>query len=190
MPAPLPGRGPLSYRWATLRGMDTVVRPAHAGELDSVGEITAQAYIADGLVPEGSDYAQELRRARHRARHTDLLVAADPSTGALLGTVAFVRRGSVYAELAGEGEAEFRMLAVAPEARRRGVAEALVRACMERAEVIGAEQLVISTSVRMHTAHRLYQRLGFVRLPERDWSPVPGVDLLGYGYRLAASEEP
>ena len=26
-------------------------------------------------------------------------------------------------------------------------------------------------------AHRLYARLGFVRIPERDWSPFPGVDL-------------
>ena len=37
----------------------------------------------------------------------------------------------------------------------------------------------------MRTAHRLYERAGFVRLPERDWSPVPGVNLLVYGLRLA-----
>jgi hypothetical protein len=27
-------------------------------------------------------------------------------------------------------------------------------------------------------AHRFYERLGYQRLPERDWQPVPGVDLL------------
>jgi ribosomal protein S18 acetylase RimI-like enzyme len=40
--------------------------------------------------------------------------------------------------------------------------------------------MVLSTSTAMTTAHRLYERLGFVRLPERDWSPVPGVHLLAY----------
>jgi hypothetical protein len=32
----------------------------------------------------------------------------------------------------------------------------------------------------MTAAHRIYERLGFTRIPERDWSPVPGVDLLAY----------
>jgi hypothetical protein len=29
-------------------------------------------------------------------------------------------------------------------------------------------------------AQRLYAELGFRRLPERDWSPVPGVSLLAF----------
>jgi hypothetical protein len=32
----------------------------------------------------------------------------------------------------------------------------------------------------MTAAHRLYESLGFVRDPARDWAPVPGVDLLAY----------
>jgi hypothetical protein len=32
----------------------------------------------------------------------------------------------------------------------------------------------------MAAAHRLYGRLGFVRLPERDFRPLPGVDLLAF----------
>ena len=31
---------------------------------------------------------------------------------------------------------------------------------------------------------RLYARLGFVRIPERDWSPLPGVQLLALKYDL------
>ena len=30
----------------------------------------------------------------------------------------------------------------------------------------------------MTAAHRLYERLGFVRAPERDWSPVRDLDPL------------
>jgi hypothetical protein len=36
----------------------------------------------------------------------------------------------------------------------------------------------------MTAAHRLYQRLGFTRLPERDWSAAPGVDLMVYARQL------
>jgi hypothetical protein len=36
----------------------------------------------------------------------------------------------------------------------------------------------------MHTAHRLYERLGFSRLPERDWTPVPGITLRCYSLEL------
>ena len=32
----------------------------------------------------------------------------------------------------------------------------------------------------MRTAHRLYERLGFRRVPELDWTPVPHVQLIAY----------
>jgi hypothetical protein len=32
----------------------------------------------------------------------------------------------------------------------------------------------------MTTAHRVYARLGYERDPDRDWSPLPGVDLLAF----------
>ena len=37
----------------------------------------------------------------------------------------------------------------------------------------------------MTAAHRVYGRLGFTRLPERDWSPVPGVHLIAFVKELA-----
>ena len=42
----------------------------------------------------------------------------------------------------------------------------------------------ISGGIRMTAAQRLYERLGFTRLPERDWSPVPGIDLIVYSREL------
>jgi hypothetical protein len=32
----------------------------------------------------------------------------------------------------------------------------------------------------MSAAHRLYRRLGFTRLPCRDWQPVPGLQVLAF----------
>jgi len=32
----------------------------------------------------------------------------------------------------------------------------------------------------MRAAHRIDRRLGFARVPERDWSPLPGVELVAF----------
>jgi ribosomal protein S18 acetylase RimI-like enzyme len=108
-------------------------------------------------------------------------VAVEPGGRPVLGSVTYVPGPeNRLAELAGPGEAEFRMLGVVPEAQGRGAGEALVRACIDRARASGRTGMAISTSTRMRAAHRLYERLGFHRAPDRDWSPVPGVDLLAY----------
>jgi hypothetical protein len=44
--------------------------------------------------------------------------------------------------------------------------------------------LVLLTQPEMQAAQHLYRRAGFRRLPERDWSPAPGVVLLAYGLAL------
>jgi ribosomal protein S18 acetylase RimI-like enzyme len=166
--------------------MDIVIRPALDSELEAVGHLTAEVFIGDGHTPRGGDYEPRLRDARDRAEHAELLVAVDPDTGTLLGSVTFAPPGSPYADLAGEQQGEFRMLAVAPAARGRGAGEALVRACLDRSRELGLTALVMSTQAAMVHAHRIYERLGFVRTPERDWSPVPGVQLMTYAVEFAA----
>ena len=164
--------------------MDLIIRPALDSELDDAGHLTAESFITDGHTPRGGDYEPRLRDGRDRARHAELLVAVDPETGALLGSVTFAPPDSPYADLARGQEGEFRMLAVRPAARGRGVGEALVRACLDRARELGLTRVVMSTQESMVHAHRIYERLGFVRTPERDWSPVPGIDLLTYAIEL------
>jgi ribosomal protein S18 acetylase RimI-like enzyme len=159
--------------------VELVIRPAHRDELAAVGDLTHDAYAVDGFVTPADEYAAVLRDADARAIGGEVYVATD-ADGRLLGTVTFCPEGSHYRELAGPGEGEFRMLAVAADARRRGVAEALVRLCVERSTELGYDALVLSSLTVQTSAHRLYERLGFRRTPERDWSPVPGVELLGY----------
>lgn len=162
--------------------MSYTVRLATAAELKSVGRITVGAYRDDGFLHGDSDYEEELADAGRRAREAEVWVAVDG--GEVLGSVTFCRPDSPLAEVAQEGEAEFRMLGVAHTARRRGVAEALVVRCIERSRELGYTALVMSSMQQMATAHRLYERLGFRRLPERDWSPVEGIDLLAFTLRL------
>ena len=165
--------------------MDIITRPALDSELDAAGHLTAESFIGDGHTQRDGDYAVRLRDGRDRAERAELLVAVDPESGALLGSVTFAGPGSPYADLAVGQEGEFRMLAVSAEARGRGAGEALVRACIERALQLGLPRLVMSTQPAMVHAHRIYERLGFRRTPERDWSPIPGIELLTYALELA-----
>lgn len=156
------------------------VRLAQVDEFDQVGQLTLVAYLADGLVDPADSYTATLADAARRARDAELLVAVDPD-GALLGTVTVCTPGSPLSEVARPGELEFRMLAVAPEARGRGVGKALLSAVLQRAADLAAHRVVLCSQEEMHTAHRLYTRFGFARLPERDWRPVPGFTLLAFG---------
>jgi ribosomal protein S18 acetylase RimI-like enzyme len=76
------------------------------------------------------------------------------------------------------------MLGVHPSHRRQGVAESLVSVCLERSRELGYDAVVLSSLPVQQPAHRLYERFGFRRLPERDWSPVEGVDLLAFRLEL------
>ena len=158
------------------------VRPARAEELDAVGELTVAAYVTDGMNPNDS-YVEVLADAARRARDADLLVAVD-ADDRLLGTVTVCEPGTPWAEVSRPGELEFRMLAVTPAAQGRGVGERLTRAVLDRAGERGLHRVVLCSSDYMHVAHRLYRRLGFTRLPDRDWQPVPGVRLLAFALDL------
>ncbi|MFJ3661643.1 GNAT family N-acetyltransferase [Streptomyces sp. NPDC090119] len=166
--------------------MDFLIRPAAPAEYTALGEITARAYLEDGLLDFGADdaYLGELRDVPRRAAAAEILVAV--RGGVLLGGVTFVPAGGPMADIAGPGEAEIRMLAVAHAGRGQGAGEALVRACVARARAVeGCRSLVLSTQPTMHAAHRIYERLGFRRTPHRDWNPLPGVlDLALLTYEL------
>ena len=162
-------------------GVAVVVRPASPADFPRIGELTVGAYRGDGLAP--AEYVPVLADVAGRAPLADLLVAC-ADDGSILGSVALVLDGHFGEVTTGPEEAGFRMLAVDPDARGRGVGELLVLACLERARAAGKRRMVLSTDTRMAAAHRLYERLGFTRLPERDWSPLPGVDLLVYALAL------
>jgi len=92
--------------------------------------------------------------------------------------------GSPWREIGTADEAEFRMLAVAPGAQRRGVGSALMDLVLRRAHEDGARGIVLSSLAEMSAAHRIYQRKGFERVPDRDWSPVPDVHLIAFRKEL------
>jgi ribosomal protein S18 acetylase RimI-like enzyme len=161
--------------------MTLTVRPAHVDELAAIGDLTVAAYTSDGFLLDDDPYTEHLRDAVTRAREAEVYVAElVDRPGGPAGTVTFCPQGSPWCEIAQPGEGEFRMLAVAPDARRRGIAAALVSVCVERSRELGYTALVLSSLPVQQPAHRIYERLGFRRTPDRDWSPVDGVDLLAF----------
>ncbi len=158
--------------------MPLEVRLARPAEHEAVGRLTLHAYVASGILTEDDFYAEHLVDAAGRAADGEVYVA--DLDGVVVGTVTFCPEGSPLRELAAPGEAEFRMLAVSPSARRQGVAEALVRRVIDRAGELGSTAVVLSSQPVQQDAHRLYERLGFRRTPDKDWSPAPGIDLLGF----------
>lgn len=155
------------------------MRDATPADYDGVRDVTLRGYLGDGF---GDDaYAVALADVSGRARHAEILVASLGDEPAVVGAVALATWPSPVAEVGREHEAVFRMLAVAPEARRHGIGASLVLECIRRAQQARATALVLSSMPTMTAAHRLYRRLGFERLPDRDWSPRQGVDLVVYG---------
>jgi predicted N-acetyltransferase YhbS len=157
------------------------LRRARPEEYDEIGAVTVAAYEPVLVGAEGT-YVERLRNAEARDLEAELWVAVGPDDRELLGTVTLCRDGSPWREIAVADEGEFRMLAVAPQAQGQGVGQALARHCIDRFRESGAVGVVLSSTPGMADAHRLYARLGFVRQPERDWEPVPGVRL--WAFRL------
>jgi ribosomal protein S18 acetylase RimI-like enzyme len=152
------------------------VEPATPADFARIAELTAGVYRDEGLAPE--EYQRELRDVAGRAGRAELLVARDGDR--VVGSVALVLSGDFREISDSDDEAAFRMLVVDPAVRGRGIGELLVRECLHRAGAAGKRRMVLSTDPGMRAAHRLYERLGFTRLPERDWSPLPGVHLMAY----------
>lgn len=165
--------------------MSTVVtvRPVRPEEHDSLARVTVAAYrelLAEHL-SEG--YAAELADVAARAQASELLVAVD-TEGEVLGGIAYVRTGSPLAWFDGSDIAGLRMLAVAPEAQGRGVGAALIDASVARARDEGTRLVLLHTTARMTVAHRVYERAGFRRDPERDVVLTGGLHLLAYALDL------
>ena len=156
---------------------DLVVRRARPADHEAAGAVTVAAYAEFTEGPDDA-YVAKLRDAASRDREAELWVAE--RDGEVVGTVTLALPGSPWREIGADDEGEFRMLAVSPAARRQGVGEALMGLVLDRFRSLGFRGVVLSSLAQMTSAHRVYERHGFRRAPERDWSPVPGVDLIAY----------
>ncbi len=94
------------------------------------------------------------------------------------GTAAFgAPEGFVMARVAGD-EAEILTLAIAPVARRKGAATALVREAAQYALEHGARAMFLEVATSNEAARALYSRLGFREVGRRKSYYAPTEDAL------------
>ncbi len=157
-----------------------IVRPVRPEEAEAAGRVVVAAFQA---VPGGhmtGGYADELADVAARATRSEVLVAVDEA-GVVVGCVTFAPdHRSPLSEQARAGECQIRMMAVAPSHQGRGVGQFLLDAVLERALDLGRRAVFLHSTSEMTAAHRLYQRNGFVRTPDRDWAPLPGLTLIAF----------
>jgi len=161
-----------------VRSAGVLVRDVKPEEYTRAGEIVVAAYAALPGRHMSGGYAAELADVARRSGEAEVLVALEED---LLGCVTFVPdSSSPWAEALEPDEAAIRMLGVDPAAQGRGAGADLVDACIERARTLGRGAVFLHSTPWMTSAHRLYERAGFQRVPDRDWTPVPDVPLVAF----------
>jgi GNAT superfamily N-acetyltransferase len=168
-----------------------IIRKALESELPYIREQRVISYKEHAaIIPEG--HWQALKQAISSTADTkpgvELLVAE--VDGVILGSVAlFPAETDAY-----EGNVdtvdypEIRMLAVSPAARGKGVATALISECIKLSKEKGHHSIGLHTGEFMKNAMKLYERIGFERLPQYDFIPAND-GIIVKAYRLSLNNE-
>jgi GNAT superfamily N-acetyltransferase len=143
------------------------VRPATPDEFEEAGRVTADAYREFADSDSWDRYLGKIADVGSRAQLAPVLVALEDAM--VLGTLTLEldRRIDDDDPPLPPGEAHIRMLGVAPAARGRGVARALIDAAFDLARDAGRTRISLHTTQRMRAAQAMYEALGFERLPDR-----------------------
>ena len=162
------------------------IRDARADDHAAIRNITLSAYQEYAVLMQAhwEDYRQSILATLAHIQPAEQIIAEQDDT--LVGTVLLFPAGTVLTTPNGASVTltwpEIRLLAVVPAARGHGLGAALVRECMRRARQSGAAALTLHTTEIMQAAMSMYERMGFVRAPELDFHPAPGITIKGYRY--------
>ena len=155
---------------------DITVRLVEPDEYQAAGELVVEAYITGGILSDDRGYDAILRDVRGRSQDATVLVAIAGNQVVGTGTIALA--GTEHAEIAHDSEAEFRYFGVRTDMWGRGIGAALVGASEAAAVHSGATSIVMSVIAHNAAALAMYQKCGYRRVEERDWSPFPDIELL------------
>jgi ribosomal protein S18 acetylase RimI-like enzyme len=158
------------------------IRDARADELDTVASVMVAAY-EEYIPPDATGdvlaYREEIRDVRSRLAHATLIIATEGDR--ILGAVTYFPDAGADTHAGWpHGWAVIRLLAVHPTARGRGIGRALTDECIRRARASGARAVGLHTTVFMAVAREMYERMGFVRAPRFDFTPMPGILVMAY----------
>ena len=160
-----------------------IVRPAVPADYEAIARITRDSYLAAGYFDSAEHpYMKQIQDVARRAAQATIWVAARDKR--IVGSVTLAVAGEPYADIALDDELEFRMLVVDPAVQRSGAGRAMVEAIIAHARSLdGIHGVALTTGGTWESAHGLYRKTGFRRVPERDWF-VPDTDIKLLVYRL------
>jgi ribosomal protein S18 acetylase RimI-like enzyme len=128
-------------------------------------------------------YLEDITDVRSRLGESDLMVAELDHR--LAGSVTLYLDGShSFPEVWPRGWAVVRLLAVRPEYRGQGIGRALMDDCIRRCRQAQVAAIGLHTTEIMDIARKMYERMGFVRVPESDFHTAPGVIVMAYRLQL------
>lgn len=157
---------------------DCQIRKARPDEYRELGQLIVDVYasVPGMATPEQQPgYYRKLLDVAGRAANPAISVfAAVSASGELLGSVDFIHDMAHYGSGGSAGTIEnasgIRLLAVSPAARGMGIGKALTQHCIEQARTLGRNQVILHTTRAMQTAWAMYERMGFERFPEIDFT--------------------
>lgn len=155
------------------------IRRARAEELDLISKLLERAYAEFEEAFPSRDawnlYMSDVADVRGRWGRSQLWVA--DLEGTVVGSVDYYPPSSGGYAHPGvpfpPGWSAFRCLGTDPDRRGIGLGRALVEHLIAQAHRDGAACLALHSAPIMAAAMRLYQSLGFQRLPQYDFAPRP-----------------
>lgn len=157
------------------------IREATADDAEGVAALWTEAYVTFGVGGRTAPYARA--DFFESAEHGEIFVIE--ARKEIAGAIVLLAPGSPGRAVAEDDEAELARLAVAVPARGTGIGRALTVFCGKRARANGWPAIALWSRPAQVEAHRLYESLGYHRLPERD-----SIDDTGHGrlvFRLTLS---
>lgn len=151
---------------------DFSIRSATNDDSSAVRELWTQAYVTEGEGGRDDPYTEA--EFAETAEPGEVFVAE--REGEVVGVVALLPPGGGDLVVAVDGEAELARLVVGSGARRHGIGRALAQRCAELTRAEGWPAIALWSRPYQTAGHRLYESLGYTRLPERD-----SVDETGHG---------
>ncbi len=133
------------------------------------------------FIPSGAwqSYLEDILDVRSRLAEAELIVAELKSQ--LVGTVTLYSNVPYSPEAVWPKDwAGIRLLAVDPKYRRRGIGRALIDEGVRRCREQGTAIIGLHTTEIMDVARRMYERMGFTRVPKFDFHPAPSVIVTAY----------
>ena len=162
-------------------------RIAESHEHSAVAQVILESYAEYGpLIPADAweRYAQSILDVRSRMTESELLIAVED--GEIAGSATFypARLKRTQSEWPPEWTGA-RLIAVLPERRGRGIGKAIVEECIHISRDQNAAAFALHTTPYMELARGMYERMGFVRVPEHDFHPRPEMTVMAYKYDLS-----